>query len=524
MASVIKIDPLLSGAAGSAVDIRANTQRLRTLGKGDPAWVFVSENFDNLAGAVNRLEKAARQDLSPSRIQIDAADILDLVVGGRTGPGQLTILSGPPSYTRIGFDGTETTGISFTISTVSGATINTTTTHSFEVGDIVLIQGGDSINHLGYWVVATTPTATSFTVADPPAGTGTGGTVTFQYAGGWRRTLAIGGEGFDSAPFFANSRGQMYIGKFGSITLLDSQGQAKGFIGVETEPFKVVGAIANNGSGLIRLTVTGHGWDQGDNILVFLLGGNANGDWMINVVDANHVDLRDSTFTGGYTTPGQAYRYYGPFWGQAIAGGGSGYADAAFRVFSDGSLRLGTPSGARLEFDVETGTITIINAAGTRKIFMEDGYISIVDKSSFGDIGQAILNANEVQLAHSIGGAWNVAYGSGGGANGFVMTFQSSIGTPVTINGIDGKVTFGEIVSLNVPLDETNGGTGADNYADARDASHLDVYSRAEVDALIAAAVADVLADVAAAYSPLGHSHSGSTGVTDGHSHTVTVS
>jgi hypothetical protein len=126
----------------------------------------------------------------------------------------------------------------------------------------------------------------------------------------------------------------MYIGKFGSITLLDSQGQAKGFIGVETEPFKVVSAIANNGSGLIRLTVTGHGWDQGDNILVFLLGGNANGDWMINVVDANHVDLRDSTFTGGYTTPGQAYRYYGPFWGQAIAGGGTGYADAAFRVFS----------------------------------------------------------------------------------------------------------------------------------------------------------------------------------------------
>jgi hypothetical protein len=155
---------------------------------------------------------------------------------------------------------------------------------------------------------------------------------------------------------------------------------------------------------------------------------------------------------------------------------------------------------------------------------MEDGYISIVDKSSFGDIGQAILNANEVQLAHSIGGAWNVAYGSGGGANGFVMTFQSSVGTPVTINGIDRQGHLWRDRLAQCAIGRSEWRHRRQQLCGRAGRTHLDVYSRAEVDALIAAAKADVLADVAAAYSPLGHSHSGSTGVTAGHSHSVTVS
>src|SRR4051812_20698266 len=113
MASTIDIAPLLASDVGSAADIKANTQKLRLQAKKDSAWLYASENFDRLGDAVNRLERAARTQRNPTRIQIDAADILDLVVGGRTGPGQLTILSGPPSYTRIGFDGTETTGITF---------------------------------------------------------------------------------------------------------------------------------------------------------------------------------------------------------------------------------------------------------------------------------------------------------------------------------------------------------------------------------------------------------------------------
>lgn len=521
MASTINIDPLLP--AGSAANIRGTTQKLRLSAKKDSAWLFAAENFDKLGDAVDRLERAARTARNPSRIQIDGADILDLVVGGPTGPGQLTILSGPPSYTRIGFDGTETTGISFVISSVSGATINTTAPHNFEVDDIILIAGNTSLNHLGYWVVDGTPTATSFTVADPPSGTGTGGSATFQYAGGWRRTFAIGGQGFDSAPFFANSRGQMFIGKNGSISLLDSQSEEKGFIGVETQPFKVVSGIANNGSGLIRLTVTGHGWDQGDNILVFLLGSDADGDWMINKVDANHVDLRGSTYTGGYTTPGQAYRWYGPFWGQAIAGGGTGYSNAAFRVFSDGSLRLGTPTGTRIEFDAESGELRVLNSGGLRRIYLQDGYVHIIDETNPTDPAQALLNANQVELSHGANGAWGVTYGAAGPGTGYVMTFLPSTGGGVVINGITGVINAEEI-QLNVPLAEAYGGTNAATFADARDASHLDVYSRAEVDALITAAKAQVMADIAGLYAPISHSHSGSTGVTDGHSHTVTVS
>lgn len=495
MASTIDIDAPLDAA--SELSISANIQKLRAKSQQEQGWMFTAENFQQIQRSVLNLERAMRQAPSVANISIDSADIQDLVVGGREGPGQLTILSGPPSYTRIGYDGTETTALVYSISTVSGATINTTVPHALDTDDIVLIAGCSSLAHLGYWVVDTVPTATSFTVKDPPVGTGSAGTVTFQYAGGWRRTFAIGGAGFDSAPFFADSRGKMYIGKNGSISLLDSQNVEKGFIGVETEPALVVSAVSNNGLGLIRLTVATHGWDNGDNILVFLLGSNADGDWMINVVDANHIDLRGSAFTSGYTTPGQAYRYFGPLWAQTIAAGGNGYSDASFRTFSDGSYRLGEPAGPRIEFD-----------AGADQMLMTDASLILRHTGTTTEIGEIVATPGPFSTTTGFA-LTNDATGRGVliGDGAILLRFSTSV-TAAVLRADTGSPSSGGVLFLNNPAGVTQisiiGASGSGTFSGDLSAANLTVtgnisadtltlttgltgyYTKAEIDAKIA--------------------------------------
>lgn len=82
--------------------------------------------------------------------------------------------------------------------------------------------------------------------------------------------------------------------------------------GITLESLDTIGAItisnaANNGSGLIRLTVTStSGWTTGDIKVVANVGGvpNANGTFPITVINATTIDLQGSTFAGSYTSGG----------------------------------------------------------------------------------------------------------------------------------------------------------------------------------------------------------------------------
>lgn len=69
---------------------------------------------------------------------------------------------------------------------------------------------------------------------------------------------------------------------------------------------KAVTGAVDNGAGLIRLTVTGHGYTTGDRIIVDSVGGvaNAHGSWIVTVIDANTIDLQGSTFAGTFTSGG----------------------------------------------------------------------------------------------------------------------------------------------------------------------------------------------------------------------------
>ena len=67
----------------------------------------------------------------------------------------------------------------------------------------------------------------------------------------------------------------------------------------------VTGA-ANNGSGLIRLTVPTTGMSTSDQVTVGGIVGTteANTVWNITVIDSTHIDLIGSTFTNAYTSGG----------------------------------------------------------------------------------------------------------------------------------------------------------------------------------------------------------------------------
>ncbi len=76
-----------------------------------------------------------------------------------------------------------------------------------------------------------------------------------------------------------------------------------------TQPVKttITGAV-NNGSGLIRITDTAHGYQTGDVVTIATVGGTteANGSWAITKIDANTFDLVGSAFVNTYTSGGTA--------------------------------------------------------------------------------------------------------------------------------------------------------------------------------------------------------------------------
>lgn len=70
---------------------------------------------------------------------------------------------------------------------------------------------------------------------------------------------------------------------------------------------QVISGAANNGSGLVRLTVgSTAGWTTGDSKTISAVEGTteANGTWLITVVDGTHIDLQGSAFVNAYSDGG----------------------------------------------------------------------------------------------------------------------------------------------------------------------------------------------------------------------------
>jgi hypothetical protein len=75
---------------------------------------------------------------------------------------------------------------------------------------------------------------------------------------------------------------------------------------------KTVSGAANNGSGLIRLTISAGNpaLYTGNRVVVASVGGTveANGAWTVTVITPTTIDLQGSTFTNAYTSGGTVTR------------------------------------------------------------------------------------------------------------------------------------------------------------------------------------------------------------------------
>lgn len=108
---------------------------------------------------------------------------------------------------------------------------------------------------------------------------------------------------------FNAADGRVTIGQNGWIDVLDPFGADAAWIGTQFDTSSVTGA-ANNGSGLIRLTIVGHTLSTGDQVIVQNVGGvdNATGLRTVTKIDANHIDLQNTVFVGPYTSGGTVTR------------------------------------------------------------------------------------------------------------------------------------------------------------------------------------------------------------------------
>ncbi|MEN9907140.1 MAG: hypothetical protein RLZZ540_281 [Bacteroidota bacterium] len=80
-----------------------------------------------------------------------------------------------------------------------------------------------------------------------------------------------------------------------------------------TNSTKSITNAVNNGSGLIRISATAHGLSTGNKCFISGVVGTteANGSWIVTVVDANTIDLNSSTFTNTYSSAGTLITGYG---------------------------------------------------------------------------------------------------------------------------------------------------------------------------------------------------------------------
>lgn len=76
---------------------------------------------------------------------------------------------------------------------------------------------------------------------------------------------------------------------------------------------KAITGAATHG-GLIQITCTNHTFRDEDRVTITGVNGTteANGtNWRVAFIDANHFDLKNSTFTNAYTSGGTARRTQG---------------------------------------------------------------------------------------------------------------------------------------------------------------------------------------------------------------------
>lgn len=170
-----------------------------------------------------------------------------------------------------------------------------------------------------------------------------------------------------------HSFGAKYDGNTGVQWQFDDPGY--GWVKITAVPAptnKTITNCADNGSGLIRVTAVGHGWQTGWRVTISGVTGTteANGTWTVTRVDADNVDLDGSAFANAYVAGGTG----------AHVNGSVATADVQSRI-PDGATGAGnkTSRWAHAAWSDVEGWPNIVTFFKERLVFMRgrDGWMSV---------------------------------------------------------------------------------------------------------------------------------------------------
>lgn len=242
----------------------------------------------------------------------------------------------------------------------------------------------------------------------------------------------------------------LYHAFAGMMAWLGFPGGGLELVARQLGPAKIISDATN--ANPVVITCPGHGFSDWANVYIQGVAGNgnANGARTIHVLDSDHFSLNDVAGNGAYAGGGTA-KLIGSVENQpriAIYNDGTGIQ------FGDGAnstdVKLYRPTAGQLDL------LGMLGIVGEGESFPR------------------------VAVSNSGGGLLF----SDGAAPPDVSLYRSIPGKLA----VDGNFGVTGALSLGTPLSTGNGGTGAASIADAR--TNLYVYSKAEVDAAIAAAVA----------------------------------
>ncbi len=204
--STLALSSLQPSDTPSLLDIRSYLQQAFRDPTQQQIFILIQQAIDNIQETL-RTASGQLESLS-----IASADIGDLTVSGEFGPGSFQVLNGPPNFDVIGNIGSWPKATSVAITSIVAGLVTTAAPHELKPGDNVFIESTTVIGNTGFYVVATTPLATTFTVTGGiPGGNSTGGDMTKQFQGIWAKTAAFGGTAFDNAPFQVDVDGSLTI-------------------------------------------------------------------------------------------------------------------------------------------------------------------------------------------------------------------------------------------------------------------------------------------------------------------------
>ena len=209
---------------------------------------------------------------------------------------------------------------------------------------------------------------------------------------------------------------------------------------------KSVSGAANNGSGAIRITATGHGLVTGNLVTIKSVGGTTEANntaavptWTVTKITNDTFDLDGSTFTNPWTSGGTIYKVTGV--GGCAAANGTEVGEFAIKYLgydgAVGNFTLGTTVTGALSS--KTGIIVSDSDSG------DYGTLGLISADAvFTDDEELQVSAAKVAVANGTGQSCQMYYAESGSGAGASFAITASTPTTLTLAGspADGTCTF----------------------------------------------------------------------------------